>query len=111
MEGAGFCFHVIHRIAAINIEKRNQIELYVDEWAKDNLAKLARVPPGTPVIAVFEHEDYQHFDIENLHSFETVDIFNILAQQCYALQPTLQRIRQAITRNLEVDSQPFAPLG
>ncbi|KFY48446.1 hypothetical protein V495_01325 [Pseudogymnoascus sp. VKM F-4514 (FW-929)] len=110
VEGAGFCFHVIHRIAAINIEKRNQIELYVDEWAKDNLAKLARVPPDTPVIAVFELEDYQHFDIENLHSFETVDIFNILAQQCYALQPTLQRIRQAITRNLEVDSQPFAPI-
>ncbi|ELR05236.1 hypothetical protein GMDG_01674 [Pseudogymnoascus destructans 20631-21] len=74
MEGAGFCFHVIHRLAGTNIEKRRQIESFVNEWSVVNLAKLARVPPNTPVIAAFEPEDYQYFDFDNLAPTDIVDV-------------------------------------
>ncbi|KFY80952.1 hypothetical protein V499_00247 [Pseudogymnoascus sp. VKM F-103] len=109
MEGAGFCFHVIHRLAATNIEKRRQIESFVNEWSIVNLAKLARVPPNTPVIAVFEPEDYQYFDFDNLPRTDMVDVCNFLAQRCYALQPQLQLIREGLARSVEIDGNNFAP--
>lgn len=111
MEGAGFCFHVIHRIAAINIEKKRQIESFVYEWSEANLAKLARVPPNTPVIAAFEPEDYQYFDFINLRPFEVADVCIFLAQRCYALQPQLQLIREGLASPIEMDRQNFAPPG
>lgn len=111
MEGAGFCFHVIHRLAATNIEKRRQIESFVNEWSVVNLAKLARVPPNTPVIAVFEPEDYQYFDFDNLARTDMVDVCNFLAQRCYALQPQLQLIREGLARSVEIDRNNFAPPG
>ncbi|KFY13711.1 hypothetical protein V492_03086 [Pseudogymnoascus sp. VKM F-4246] len=109
MEGAGFCFHVIHRVAAANIEKIRLIESFVDEWSEANLAKLARVPPNTPVIAAFEPEDYQYFDFENLRDFEIADVCNFLDQRCYALQPQLQRIREGLVSVAEMEWHEFAP--
>ncbi|OAF57847.2 hypothetical protein VC83_05628 [Pseudogymnoascus destructans] len=109
MEGAGFCFHVIHRLAGTNIEKRRQIESFVNEWSVVNLAKLARVPPNTPVIAAFEPEDYQYFDFDNLAPTDIVDVCNFLAQRCYALQPQLHLIREGLARSVEIDRNNFAP--
>ena len=111
MEGAGFCFHVIHRLAAINIEKKSQIELFVAEWSEVNLAKLARVAPNSLVTVAFEPEDYQYFDFDNLHSFEIAVVCNLLVQRCYALQPQLHLIRQDLARAVEIDRQNLAPLG
>ncbi|OBT64148.1 hypothetical protein VE03_06274 [Pseudogymnoascus sp. 23342-1-I1] len=109
MEGAGFCFHVIHRLAAINIEKRRHMELFVDEWVGANLAKLARVPPNTPVTAVFEPEDYQYFDFINLRPFEVADVCIFLAQRCHALQPQLRLIREGPMMAVETDRHYFPP--
>ncbi|KFY66986.1 hypothetical protein V496_01816 [Pseudogymnoascus sp. VKM F-4515 (FW-2607)] len=109
MEGAGFCFHVIHRLAAINIEKKRHIESFVDEWVQANLAKLARVPPNTPVIAAFEPEDYEYFDFINLRPFEAADICHFLAQRCHALQPQLHLIREGLVSAVETDRYNFAP--
>lgn len=111
MEGAGFCFHVIHRLAAINIEKKRHIESFVDEWVQANLAKLARVPPNTPVIAAFEPEDYEYFDFINLRTFEAADICHFLAQRCHALQPQLHLIREGPVSAVETDRYNFAPPG
>lgn len=111
MEGAGFCFHVIHRLAAVNIEKRRQIESFVNEWTRVNLAKLARVPPNTPVIAAFEPEDYKYFDFENLRPFEIADVCDFLAKRCFTLQPQLHLIREGLVRTVEMDRHNVALSG
>ncbi|OBT83261.1 hypothetical protein VE02_07603 [Pseudogymnoascus sp. 03VT05] len=110
MEGAGFCFHVIHRLAAINIEKTRQIESFVNEWSAANLAKLARVPPSAHILAALGPEDHQYFDFANLRPFEVADVCKFLAQRCYALQPQLHIIREALGRSLEeMDRDNYAP--
>jgi hypothetical protein len=108
-EGAGFCFHVIHRLAVVNIEKRRQIELFVADWAENNFAKLARVPPHAPVTSVFGPEDYRYFDFENLAHFEINTVCASLNQQCLALQPRLHFYKVEQARLAEVDRQKAIP--
>jgi hypothetical protein len=108
-EGAGFCFHVIHRLAAVNIEKRRQMEFFVADWSENNYAKLARVSPHAPVTSVFGPEDYNYFDFDNLAHFEINSIRGMLNQQCYALQPRLHSYKIEQARLAEVDRQNAIP--
>lgn len=111
MEGAGFCFHVIHRLAAVNIEKRRQLEYFVAYWAENNIAKLARLPLHDPVALVFESEDRQYFDLDGLTSYEITTLYSMLNQQCYALQPKIHHFKLEQARLAEIERQNSTPPG
>ena len=87
------------------------MEAFVTNWSEVNLAKLAKVAPRTPVTVAFESEDYEYFDFENLHSFEIATVCNLLAQQCYSLQPQLYLIRQELSRAAEIERRNLASPG